>query len=144
MDSNHRSCRNRFTVCPLWPLGNPPIFNWSWWPDSNRQPADYKSAALPLSHTSRRAVMKSASLLYQIFFLLSTLIFSARNPGNHPRICMSGQCFFNSSRNASSFSGDRTILPFSGLIPALISRRSVSSAMMKFQPRVLSTVWISP
>ena len=40
---------NRFTVCPLWPLGNSP---WSWWRESNPQPADYKSAALPLSHTS--------------------------------------------------------------------------------------------
>ena len=25
---------------------------WSWWRESNPQPADYKSAALPLSHTS--------------------------------------------------------------------------------------------
>ena len=24
-DSNLRSYRNRFTVCPLWPLGNPPM-----------------------------------------------------------------------------------------------------------------------
>ncbi len=44
--------RNRFTVCPLWPLGNSPICNiakikWSWWTDSNPRPADYKSAALP-------------------------------------------------------------------------------------------------
>ena len=38
--------RNRFTVCPLWPLGNSPI--WSWWWDSNPRPADYKSAALPI------------------------------------------------------------------------------------------------
>ena len=52
---------NRFTVCPLWPLGNSPIFFclftaipcgvriafWSWWTDSNPRPADYKSAALP-------------------------------------------------------------------------------------------------
>ena len=44
---------NRFTVCPLWPLGNSPIFTslstcaWSWWTDSNPRPADYKSAALP-------------------------------------------------------------------------------------------------
>ena len=42
---------NRFTVCPLWPLGNTPIFNftkkWSWWTDLNPRPADYKSAALP-------------------------------------------------------------------------------------------------
>ena len=42
---------NRFTVCPLWPLGNTPPL-WSWWRESNPQPADYKSAALPLSHTS--------------------------------------------------------------------------------------------
>ena len=42
--------RNRFTVCPLWPLGNSPI--WSWRTESNHQPADYKSAALPLSHAS--------------------------------------------------------------------------------------------
>ena len=41
---------SRFTVCPLWPLGNSPIFScavWSWWTDSNPRPADYKSAALP-------------------------------------------------------------------------------------------------
>ncbi len=42
---------NRFTVCPLWPLGNTPIFifikKWSWWTDLNPRPADYKSAALP-------------------------------------------------------------------------------------------------
>ena len=28
---------NRFTVCPLWPLGNTPIFSlirWSWWTDA--------------------------------------------------------------------------------------------------------------
>ena len=38
---------SRFTVCPLWPLGNSPILNWSWWTDLNPRPADYKSAALP-------------------------------------------------------------------------------------------------
>ena len=42
--------RNRFTVCPLWPLGNSPI--WSFMSESNQQPADYKSAALPLSQWS--------------------------------------------------------------------------------------------
>ena len=30
----------------------PFISYWSWWRESNPQPADYKSAALPLSHTS--------------------------------------------------------------------------------------------
>ena len=39
--------RNRFTVCPLWPLGNSSGL-WSWWWDSNPRPADYKSAALPI------------------------------------------------------------------------------------------------
>ena len=44
--------RNRFTVCPLWPLGNASGYfvykkKWSWWTDSNPRPADYKSAALP-------------------------------------------------------------------------------------------------
>ena len=47
------STANGFTVRPLWPLGNPSINKyWSWWRESNPQPADYKSAALPLSHTS--------------------------------------------------------------------------------------------
>ena len=39
---------DRFTVCSLWPLGNPTIFFWSWRWDLNPQPADYKSAALPI------------------------------------------------------------------------------------------------
>ena len=45
---------NRFTVCPLWPLGKSPkcCKIWSWRTESNHQPADYKSAALPLSHAS--------------------------------------------------------------------------------------------
>ena len=33
--------------------GSIPCFYWSWWRESNPQPADYKSAALPLSHTSK-------------------------------------------------------------------------------------------
>ena len=66
---------SRFTVCPLWPLGylskttvvseRWPVFSyiltthhcplsfWSWRWDSNPQPADYKSAALPLSYASK-------------------------------------------------------------------------------------------
>ena len=63
------SSANGFTVRPLWPLGNPSTYacrftgrcraasvNWSWWRESNPQPADYKSAALPLSHTSEGTV----------------------------------------------------------------------------------------
>ena len=51
------SSANGFTVRPLWPLGNPSIY-WSWWRESNPQPADYKSAALPLSHTSISSFLK--------------------------------------------------------------------------------------
>ena len=36
----------RFTVCSLWPLGN--LSLWSWWSESNQQPTDYKSVALPV------------------------------------------------------------------------------------------------
>ena len=39
-----------FTVRCIWPLCNLP--KWSWWSESNQQPSDYKSDALPLSHTS--------------------------------------------------------------------------------------------
>ena len=35
---------------------------WSWWRESNPQPADYKSAALPLSHTSEGTVKKVGDL----------------------------------------------------------------------------------
>ena len=55
------SSANGFTVRPLWPLGNPSILNWSWWRESNPQPADYKSAALPLSHTSIFVIKKVAT-----------------------------------------------------------------------------------
>lgn len=41
-----KSYDDRFTVCSLWPLGNPSTWSWRW--DSNPQPADYKSAALPV------------------------------------------------------------------------------------------------
>ena len=50
---------DRFTVCSLWPLGKPSIFNyqldWSWWTDLNPRPADYKSAALPTELHQRAA-----------------------------------------------------------------------------------------
>ena len=46
----------RFTVWSIWPLWNLPIYSvaaaayklWSRWLESNPQPADYKSAALPV------------------------------------------------------------------------------------------------
>ena len=49
----------RFTVWSIWPLWNLPIYLillWSRWLDSNPQPADYKSAALPLSYTGIRCL----------------------------------------------------------------------------------------
>ena len=55
------SSANGFTVRPLWPLGNPSKLYWSWWRESNPQPADYKSAALPLSHTSIFVIKKLAT-----------------------------------------------------------------------------------
>ena len=51
------SSANGFTVRPLWPLGNPS--KWSWRSESNQQPADYKSAALPLSHASIYSCQKT-------------------------------------------------------------------------------------
>ena len=63
---------NRFTVCPLWPLGNSSIFSsafgaddrlsmkWSWWTDSNPRPADYKSAALPTELHQQTRVLPMA------------------------------------------------------------------------------------
>ena len=76
---------NRFTVCPLWPLGNSPIFNfilkayclnskllWSWWTDSNPRPADYKSAALPTELHQRI----SPCLLSSFLFVTRLLIYN--------------------------------------------------------------------
>ena len=57
--------RNRFTVCPLWPLGNSSIFTWSWWTDSNPRPADYKSAALPTELHQRIAHPQQRIVFYQ-------------------------------------------------------------------------------
>ena len=52
MDSNHRSHRRRiYSPLHLAAL-QPTQKKWSWQKESNLQPADYKSAALPLSHAS--------------------------------------------------------------------------------------------
>ena len=60
---------NRFTVCPLWPLGNSSVFTWSWWTDSNPRPADYKSAALPTElHQLVCFISVSINVLYYIIF----------------------------------------------------------------------------
>ena len=61
---------DRFTVCSLWPLGKPSIFNyqldWSWWTDLNPRPADYKSAALPTELHQRFCQAVCLSDLYII------------------------------------------------------------------------------
>ena len=79
------SSANGFTVRPLWPLGNPStkylFLKWSWRRESNSQPADYKSAALPLSHASTH-VANTISIIWYIshfdkyffsFFYISAL-----------------------------------------------------------------------
>ena len=67
---------NRFTVCPLWPLGNTPINNeivkWSWWTDSNPRPADYKSAALPTELHQQRMLSARSSASARPDLLLET------------------------------------------------------------------------
>ena len=51
VDSNHRRrCQQIYSLLPL--ATRESSHAWSWWSESNQQPADYKSAALPLSHTS--------------------------------------------------------------------------------------------
>ena len=54
----------RFTVCSLWPLGNLPknIKLWSWWWESNLQPIDYKSIALPSWATPAQRFLKKTPL----------------------------------------------------------------------------------
>ena len=70
---------DRFTVCSLWPLGKPSIFNyqldWSWWTDLNPRPADYKSAALPTELHQR--FIKS-SCLSDLFSIPHTGVFVNR------------------------------------------------------------------
>ena len=73
----------RFTVCSLWPLGNLSIWlgyystvlknvqaflteKWSWWWDSNPQPADYKSAALPIElHQHKASFPVALKIIYK-------------------------------------------------------------------------------
>ena len=73
MDSNHRSRRRRIysplhltalqptliVIATWWKnVKHSHAMTWSWWSESNQQPADYKSAALPLSHTSMNDLIK--------------------------------------------------------------------------------------
>ena len=54
VDSNHWSLRQQIYSLP--PLAAREHLR-SWWSESNWQPADYKSAALPLSHTSNYEIV---------------------------------------------------------------------------------------
>ena len=81
--------RNRFTVCPLWPLGNSPLssfskikayclnsrLQWSWWTDLNPRPADYKSAALP---TELHQHIPYLTLVYYTIFQCFCQLFFAK------------------------------------------------------------------
>ena len=65
VDSDHRSQWQQIyslpplaaREIPLILLGSAQAKPWSWWSESNQQPADYKSAALPLSHTSGTRIL---------------------------------------------------------------------------------------
>lgn len=69
-----KSFDDRFTVCSLWPLGNPsrrrrqPCCLWSWRQDLNPQPADYKSAALPVELRQREKLLCTLSRAESSFF----------------------------------------------------------------------------
>ena len=52
LDSDQRSQWQQIYSLPPLAAREFPHICWSWWTESNHQPADYKSAALPLSHTS--------------------------------------------------------------------------------------------
>ena len=82
--------RGRFTVCSLWPLGNLPTIpmlphfkEWSWRWDLNPQPADYKSAALPIE--LRQPIIQSTatpfSIRLQVPHCVGNDIYYTRNPG---------------------------------------------------------------
>ena len=51
VDSDHRSQWQQIYSLPPLAAREIPHY-WSWWTESNHQPPDYKSGALPLSHTS--------------------------------------------------------------------------------------------
>src|SRR5882672_3782039 len=72
----------RFTVCSLWPLGHlspsVPTSTSSRWPESNRRPADYKSAALPTE--LHRHVTRARALLSELCCEESSSIDSGTAP----------------------------------------------------------------
>ena len=60
VDSNHRR-RSRRIYSPFHLATLESSRKWSWWSESNQQPADYKSAALSLRHISRCAGLSRLS-----------------------------------------------------------------------------------
>ncbi len=67
MDSNHRSCEaTDLQSAPFGHSGTPPD-RWSWRTESNHQPADYKSAALPIE------------LRQHTYLFISNLIYGGHN-----------------------------------------------------------------
>ena len=71
-------CDGRFTVCSLWPLGNLSIAaadkrRWSRRWDLNPQPADYKSAALPIE--LRRLIWTAQKPLFQSQLTICVAVF---------------------------------------------------------------------
>lgn len=93
-----KSDDDRFTVCSLWPLGNPTTLYpfgvmpvawqafcfshcekmWSWRWDLNPQPPDYKSGALPIElHQHEVFYILFEKLLQAIFFSLHFLFLTS-------------------------------------------------------------------
>ena len=85
VDSDHRSQWQQIyslpplaaREIPLILLGSAQAKPWSWWSESNQQPADYKSAALPLSHTSgTRVLYHKYKVLSSVFLKFFKLFFA--------------------------------------------------------------------
>ena len=87
VDSDHRSqWQQIYSLPPLAARERSHMKLWSWWTDSNPRPADYKSAALPLSHTSvsftgtRKIIPQSppfVNTFFKIFFFFSFFVYSS-------------------------------------------------------------------
>ena len=91
MDSNHR--RRSRQIYSLLPLATRESFHkiagsnfWSWWSESNQQPADYKSAALPIElhqHNIFGGLGRNRTTDTEIFsLLLYRLSYQAKKNGD--------------------------------------------------------------
>ena len=98
---------DRFTVCSLWPLGNPTRMrkSWSWRWDSNPQPADYKSAALPieLRQPSRAELRYISATQCQADTLRSARAASSSDPARTLSACRKEGHYASAGRKASIF-----------------------------------------